>query len=236
MINLKVFILSGVLVFSLFSFIGNAQEEKAKKEEAPIGKGVEGLTKDIIKKIDDSTAPDLSEKLNLAINMLSRDGLDTLKIKVRLELIEKKISALEASAKSNANISKVKDLISDPGFKKKALEILDKPNFSDEISKIFKENSLTPQDIKDFVELRKMDKTKSDIKLALGLIAKMFSQMNPSISGIPLANSDKESFGKEVENLIAILSSKPAPSVGSDSGGSSDAFKDVFKELLGINK
>lgn len=232
MIYLKNLFFAGLLTGTFLAFSANAQDEKAKKEDAPIGKGVEGIPKDVVKKIDESSASDLADKLNLAINMLSRDGLASLKYKVRLEFIERKILALETSASSNTNIVKVRDLVLDPGFKKKALEMLDKPNFAEEIAKILKDNSLTARDVVDYNQLKKLTKTKADIKLALMLISKEFGQVNASISGIPLPSGNTD-FTKEVESMLAILSSKPVqPSIIS-SVGVDEAMKNAIKELVG---
>lgn len=232
MIYFKNLLFTGLISGVFFVFSANAQDEKTKKEDAPIGKGVEGLPKDIIKKIDESKPADLAEKLNLAINMLSREGQGSMRAKARLEFIERKMTSLENASNSNANIVKVRDLVSDPGFKKKALEMLDKPNFTDEIAKVLKDNSLTARDVVDYVQLKKVTKTKADIKLALSIIFKEFNLENPSISGIPLPNENGD-FSKEVDNILASLSSKPTKPSRAPAVDSSEALKNAVKELLG---
>lgn len=232
MVNLKNLFFVGLLSVTFLSFCANAQDDKGKKEDAPIGKGVEGLPKDIIKKIDESKPSDLAEKLNLAINMLSRDGQDYMRAKARLEFIERKMTSLENASNSNANILKVRDLVSDPGFKKKALEMLEKPNFTDEIAKVLKDNSLTARDVVDYVQLKKVTKTKADIKLGLSKIYDKFNEENPSISGIPLPNENGD-FSKEVDNILASLSSKPSKPSKTPAVDSNEALKNAVKELLG---
>ena len=232
MINLKNLFFVGLLSVTFFAFSANAQDDKGKKEDAPIGKGVEGLPKDIIKKIDESKPSDLAEKLNLAINMLSRDGQDYMRAKAKLEFIDRQMTSLENASNSNANILKVRDLVSDPGFKKKALEMLEKPNFTDEIAKVLKDNSLTARDVVDYVNLKKVTKTKADIKLGLSKIYDKFNEENPSISGIPLPNENGD-YSKEVDNILASLSSKPSRPSKTSAVDSNEALKNAVKELLG---
>jgi len=51
MINLSKLFFVGLLSATFLAFSANAQDEKAKKEDAPIGKGIDALPKDIIKKL-----------------------------------------------------------------------------------------------------------------------------------------------------------------------------------------
>jgi len=232
MINLSKLFFVGLLSATFLAFSANAQDEKAKKEDAPIGKGIDALPKDIIKKIDESKPADLAEKLNLAINMLSIEGQSYMRIKARLEFIERKMTSLEKATNNNANIIKVRDLISDPGFKKKALEMLDKPNFTDEIAKVLKDNSLTARDVVDYLQLKKASKTKADIKLGLSKIFEEFNKENPSISGIPQPNENGDLSG-EVGDILASMSSKPSRPSRPSAVDSNEALKNAVKELLG---
>lgn len=232
MISLKNLVFVGFLSGTFFTFCANAQEEKGKKADESIGKGIDALPKDIVKKIDESKPSDLAEKLNLAINMLSRDGLDYMRIKARLEFIERKMTTLEKASSSNANILKVRDLVSDPGFKKKAFEMLDKPNFTEEIAKVLKDNSLTARDVVDYLQLKKATKTKADIKQGLSKIFDEFNKENPSISGIPLP-SDNGDLSGEVADILASISSKPSRPSRVPAVDGNEALKNAVKELLG---
>jgi len=234
MIYFKNLFFTGLISGVFFVFSANAQDEKAKKEDAPIGKGVEGLPKDIIKKIDESKPADLAEKLNLAVNMLNREGQDYMRAKARLEFIERRMTSLENVSNSNPNIIKVRDLISDPGFKKKALEMLDKPNFTDEIAKVLKENSLTARDVVDYVQLKKVTKIKADIKQGLSKIYDKFNEVNPIISGIPQPN-DNGDFSGEVGDILGSISSRPSKPSRPSAVDGNEALKNAVKELLGAS-
>ena len=64
------------------------------------------------------------------------------------------------------------------------------------------------------------------------IIFKEFNLENPSISGIPLPNENGD-FSKEVDNILASLSSKPSKPSRAPAVDSSEALKNAVKELLG---